>query len=657
MDHDQTPAVIAGRYRLEGPAALPLAGAIVQTAHDDILDRKILVVDVSRSTHSDGTPVDSTTVLDAARRASLIADQRLVKLLDVGEDDGVDYIATEAPAGISLTDLIAQGPLDGPAARALVAELSTALEEARKRGVHHQLLRPELVFVDKRGVRLYGLGFASALVGAPEVSSEAASRTDADGLIRLLSYCVTGVWPSADAAGPPALDPDDVLVEAESSSDEVAADGAPASTEEDSVAQTWGETPGAIGGPLGNSRSALVTFAAAALSGLVDFETPGEIGQALRPWKKSALISAVRSSLAAFDSEVASVGGTLPDGESGPSGVNRQSTRSSTGQLPAAAATVFTPPPAIPPRKPLTNRFFPSSGGVGASASGPAVPVRVASGVAAGSSAASLLSPVFSPEAADPPVPVFTPVSAGGSHGSSPEVSATQGSASPSQAAGQGTRQQQLKGLRFNPTKIVLLLTVLAVIFAGTWAVNALTGNLGPTFATKAQNSGATATTPPSTDAAAAPSSTSTTATLDPPVIMKGVQVDPDGDGGEHPEMAKYAYDQDLQTMWMSLTYSTSSFGGYNKRGIGYAVTLEKATLVSTVYLTTENTGGTIQIRDTTAKDPTGGTLLAKSTFNGDFEIQLSTPTVTDHLVIWVTDLPKNAAGKYSLRIAEISLS
>lgn len=659
MDHDQSPTVVAGRYRLADRDALALPGSLVYSAHDDVLDRTVLIVDVSGSTHDDGSAVDPSAVLDAARRASLITDQRLVKLLDVGHDDGTDYVATEAPSGMSLADLVAQGPLPGAAARALVAELATALENARTRGVHHQRITPELVFVDKQGPRIYGLGFAAALAGKPEATSEAASHADADDLLRLLSYAVTGSWPSAGEVGAPDLglpdDPDE-----RSDQDDSATEPAWES-ELDDLSDSEDVQVSAVG----NSRASLETFAAAALAGLADYETPGEVAQALRPWKRSSLTSAVRGPLATFTPQWSVESSLTADAARTGTGVNRQSTKTSTSRLPVAAATAFTPPPAIPPRKSFSSRLLSPGGGTAASSgallSGQAAaaplpaadtPIRVASGVALTPSAAALLSPVFLPPSEQTEAPVFPPV-----HSAVPVTpSAGHTAPGPEASSDHQTALQRRSRLRFNPTAAVLVGTVAAVVIAAVWASHSLTGNLGPTFLVASDRPAASASAIPGAAATADPSAGSSTSS-EPPVIAKGVQVDPDGDGNEHPEMAANAYDQDLQTQWMSLTYSSAEFGGYDKRGIGYAITLEKATLVSKVYLTTDNSGGKIQIRDTTASDPTGGKLLAKATFDGDFEISLDTPTTTDHVVIWVTELPKYQAGKYSLRIAEISLS
>src|SRR5699024_12847347 len=73
--------------------------------------------------------------LDAARRAALVRDDRLAHIRRVGNHEDTAYVVTEPLAGLSLADLVADGPVPHAQARALVGNAATALETARKRGV------------------------------------------------------------------------------------------------------------------------------------------------------------------------------------------------------------------------------------------------------------------------------------------------------------------------------------------------------------------------------------------------------------------------------------------------------------------------------------------------------------------------------------------
>jgi hypothetical protein len=144
--------VMVDRYRLVRPAATDLAEAEAWEAEDQILDRPVRVVLV-------GGP-NAAAALDAARRAALVADPRLSRVLDVGTTDlgpgARSYVITEPYTGSSLTEIVSRGLVDPQQARAVVGEAAAALEAARARGVHHLALRPEAVRVDGHRVVVSG---------------------------------------------------------------------------------------------------------------------------------------------------------------------------------------------------------------------------------------------------------------------------------------------------------------------------------------------------------------------------------------------------------------------------------------------------------------------------------------------------------------------
>lgn len=188
---------VAGRYRLDERRPTDLPGAERWSATDQILARPVTVTLVS----GDRT----AAVLDAARRAALVVEPRLARILDVGSADGAGYVVTAAVEGRSLAALAARAPLAADQARAVVGEVASALEAARRRGVHHLALRPEVVVLTPGGrVVLEGLAVDGELVGASGGTAHAMSRADAVGLVRVLYAVLTGRWPGA-AATPAAV--------------------------------------------------------------------------------------------------------------------------------------------------------------------------------------------------------------------------------------------------------------------------------------------------------------------------------------------------------------------------------------------------------------------------------------------------------------------
>ncbi|MEV7974149.1 protein kinase family protein [Cellulomonas sp. NPDC089187] len=184
-----TGRMIGGRYRLDQPLAPDLPGVEPWSATDTILDRPVRVDLVTGSR----TPA----ALDAARRAALVSEPRLARILQVDQEGDLGIVVSSEIDGRTLAELAAAGPLPHDQARAIVGEVAAALEEARRRGLHHLALRPRSVLITPAGrVALRGLAVDGTLIGAADISAHAASRRDAIDLIRLLYAALTGHWPA-----------------------------------------------------------------------------------------------------------------------------------------------------------------------------------------------------------------------------------------------------------------------------------------------------------------------------------------------------------------------------------------------------------------------------------------------------------------------------
>lgn len=147
---------------------------------------------------------------DAARRTALLDNPRLLPVREVlvlGEDDEdaepltvVEYPAPSAPP---LAALFAQGALRAETARSIVGEAATALEAARRRGLRHQHLDSNRVFVDTASgeVSVLGAGVEAASHPDAEPSGKIASFLDTTALVALLYRGLTGAAPRPDARG------------------------------------------------------------------------------------------------------------------------------------------------------------------------------------------------------------------------------------------------------------------------------------------------------------------------------------------------------------------------------------------------------------------------------------------------------------------------
>ena len=187
-----TRRVLGGRYELGRSLWETGAGAARWSARDTILEREVQVLLLPPA------GPHNAEVLDAARRASLVEDHRLLRLLDVEEEGGTSYIVTDPVHGPDLTALAGDGDVPVGQARAIIGEVAGALESARRHGVRHLALRPANVHLTPDGqVLVTGLGIDAALRGNldPEESPLEATRRDAVDLVRSSTWRSPGSGP------------------------------------------------------------------------------------------------------------------------------------------------------------------------------------------------------------------------------------------------------------------------------------------------------------------------------------------------------------------------------------------------------------------------------------------------------------------------------
>ncbi len=222
---------LAGRYRLVDQVSAG-SGWTMWKAMDETLARPVSVL-----TFAPGFP-RIPQVVTAARAASRLTDPRLAQVFDVedggpamsgghggvappgastasgGNGGGVPpggsaaYVVLEWVGGETLTDLLADGPLDPGHACALMADASRALAGAHAAGQAHLRLLPEtLRWTRSSGVKITGLGIDAALAGDGLTATAASDPgvTDTQDLAALLYAALTGYWPGEPQTGlPPA---------------------------------------------------------------------------------------------------------------------------------------------------------------------------------------------------------------------------------------------------------------------------------------------------------------------------------------------------------------------------------------------------------------------------------------------------------------------
>lgn len=212
MNSNQEPDALRSRWELEG--SIPLSGVAdgaqwrrarsVATGQDVVL----FIVQGEAALEA----------ADAVRRAYLVEDPRLLPVQEIVVlDDPRDAEEDEPSAGQGpttvveyplppsppLAALLARGPLHPETARAIIGEVATGLEAARRRGVRHQFIDSNRVFVNTRSgaVSILGIGVEAAAHSGLDRSREVASFQDAAALVALLYRALTGRSPQQDASG------------------------------------------------------------------------------------------------------------------------------------------------------------------------------------------------------------------------------------------------------------------------------------------------------------------------------------------------------------------------------------------------------------------------------------------------------------------------
>lgn len=618
--------LLAGRYRLHQPVSTDLPGVESWTARDQILDRPVRALVVRSG--------NVAAAQDAARRAALVTDPRLLRVLDVGDHEGVAYTVTEPIVGQDLAQLTAHGPLSADQVRAIVGEAAAALEVARRRGVHHLALRPSAVHVTPDGaVLVSGLAMDGELIGYDERDAKATSRADTVGLVALLYLGLTGRWPDVPRLGPAA--------------------GA-------TVAPAVGGNPVPPAELSPAVPNDLDTLCVVTL-GLHDDgpHSPGELVRELEPWGPvdaqgiyDALDGVNRSVTipsGPWSADGSAAGAAARSGLGGAAGagalgaaptvhpVQRQSVRRSFGQPSGTQVRPGTPPPATPPTPPAFRRPEPPA----------------ASSARGGATAVLGSMPASVPASVPPSLP--------------PSVRPAAVRRLPDDFDDFISRSAESERKTINATPIVLGIVAVLVVIGLFWAFKALTapappigGPQGFDLTGNGDNTGADAADDPATAAPAVEDPAVDGPAVDPaavPVIASAQMIDPPpgGDNNEHPEAVPLAIDGDPSTFWYTRTYASPTFG--MKPGVGFAVTFAEPATVTTVTLLVNGTGGMVEVRATDPSTPTQGDVLASGALGPQTVLTLSAPTATQNIVLWFTALPQTPGALNRVELLEVQVS
>lgn len=601
--------VLGGRYVLSELLAQRGDTLDYWSAQDGTLER-LVAVTVLPSTGEHEQAAQS--VLDGARRVAGVDDPRLVRVLDVGQEDGRCWIVEEGLLEAeSLASLVAERPLPAEEARRIVGEAASGMESARRRGLHHLFLNPHSVLRTREGnVKVSGVAVAAAIEQIEEIPAVQASLIDTNDLVCLLYTGLTGRWPGEELEG--------------LRSARRLADGTlPAPSE---------IVPGVPG-----DLDALCRMTLGA-----DYDprrgpqTPGELAHQIAPWAAEAITDVPAGSAAGAAAAAA-----------GRSGESRSGAASLTGATAAAGTGAAATPawhrtedpdatalvPALPREQEPYYRTAPDAGADGRGEPGDPDDPAASSGLLAASGAS----------AADRGLP--------------------------SQGRGAGP-SRATTGI-----VLVLIAAVLAAgIYLAYGAVRNVftTAGVEPEPDPPASTPGSSAPAQPTDTAEQPDAQTSTSAAEtddqeteeeeveetgnDEPLSIAGItSLDPEGDNDEHNDLVDLAIDGDLDTAWNSHTYLTDGWGGL-KSGVGLVVDLGDPGIVSTVEVVFPegDYGAEVFVGDEPTRE--GATSIgADEEATATWTVEADEPVTGRYVIIWFSRAWDGPRGEI-VYVAEISV-
>lgn len=143
----------------------------VYLAHDTKLDRSIALKILPSEFASDEEGM--RRFVREAKAASAISHSNVAHVYEIGEAEGIHFIAMEYVAGETLASKVHNGPLSPHEIVRVGIQIASALEDAHNKGIIHRDLKPANVVLTPRGqVKLLDFGLAKVtLAGDPNLAS------------------------------------------------------------------------------------------------------------------------------------------------------------------------------------------------------------------------------------------------------------------------------------------------------------------------------------------------------------------------------------------------------------------------------------------------------------------------------------------------------
>ena len=147
-------SLVAGRYELVRPLGHG-AMATVDLAQDGELDRPVALKRLAENLARDEDL--RRRFVREARLAARLAHPNVLRVFDVGEDEGRPFIAMEYVEGETLAELVARhGPLPAAEVATLGVQMCAALAAAHAAGLVHRDVKPQNLLLGSDGVLKLG---------------------------------------------------------------------------------------------------------------------------------------------------------------------------------------------------------------------------------------------------------------------------------------------------------------------------------------------------------------------------------------------------------------------------------------------------------------------------------------------------------------------
>jgi eukaryotic-like serine/threonine-protein kinase len=169
------PGTLLGPYEIASPLGAGGMGEVYR-ARDSRLGRDAAIKVLPATLASDAERLRRFE--REARAASSLNHPAIVTIYEIGKADGVTYLAMELVDGVTLRELLAEGPLPVRRLISVSAQIADGLAKAHGAGIVHRDLKPENLMVTKDGfVKILDFGLAKMAAAEPEEGQQTAAAT------------------------------------------------------------------------------------------------------------------------------------------------------------------------------------------------------------------------------------------------------------------------------------------------------------------------------------------------------------------------------------------------------------------------------------------------------------------------------------------------